>query len=125
MNTFKSKKEVLKSIKNDFANIVKETNIFDIIMDYKKEMEHGGIIEKYNDDWNEIVRDSSLSCEFIIRFKNRLNWSYILEYHYISDKMKKECKEEIIKGNRGLNDSMKPLLLKSAETIRKSYDEYY
>jgi hypothetical protein len=49
--------------------------IKDIILEYKKHIEWGEIINKYNNEW-DIISTINLPDEFIDYFKDNINWLY-------------------------------------------------
>ena len=56
------------------THIVKENGISNIILDLKKHMEWGEILEKYNNDFYEICEKEDLSEEFIDYFEKDIIW---------------------------------------------------
>lgn len=59
------------------TDIVKEKGISDIILDFKKHMEWGEILEKYNNDFYEICEKEDLTEEFIEYFEDDIIWPII------------------------------------------------
>lgn len=62
---------------NILTNIVKEKGVSNIILNYKKHMEWGELLEKYNNDFYEICEKEDLPEGFIDYFKKDIIWSIL------------------------------------------------
>jgi hypothetical protein len=72
---------------NFITNIVKEEGITKIIEKQIKYMSYGDIINKYNEDWEQISHDPSLNLEFIDFCKDKVVWGTICWKHKLSESL--------------------------------------
>jgi hypothetical protein len=78
------------------TTIVQEKHIIKDIIEYKKQFEYAQKIERFNHDWQRISR-TTLTEDFMLVYKNELNWAIISEFQYMSDKFIEENEEQLSK----------------------------
>ena len=83
---------------NIFYENTYKCNIISIIIDYVKEIERGNLysirdelLKKYNNDWDEISWNQTLSEDFIREFSDSINMYNFKQNEYLTEDFKCEC----------------------------------
>ena len=69
------------------------TVLVDIIMNYKKDLEWSGIIEKHRNNWY-FISMKPLSEEFIREFEEKVDWVTISKHQTLSEEFIREFEEK-------------------------------
>jgi len=72
-----------------------EENIERMIYGYKKSMEWGEIIDKYDSDWNLISLRLDLTEDFIREYKYDVYWELISKYSKLSEDFIREFEDYV------------------------------